>query len=104
MARGGIAKEIAIQKIIEAFGEDYVAIVDKKIYVTAMENGEAVQVAISLTCPKNPISVADTDKKPKANLDWSGEEGNTTAQNPIEISPEDNAKIEELMRKLGITD
>lgn len=55
MAKGAIAKESVIKKITEAFGADYLGEVDKKYYVQAEENGEMVQVALSLTCPKNPI-------------------------------------------------
>ncbi len=99
--RGTVAKEVVAQKIIKAFGDDYVATVDKKIYVTAMENGELVQVAISMTCPKTLVSPTDKESKSSDYLDWSSDEQNP---NPVEISPEDDAKVRELMQKLGISD
>ena len=50
MARGSIAKQQVINKLAVAFGEDYIGEFDKKFYVWANENGERVQIAISLTC------------------------------------------------------
>lgn len=41
-ARGTEAKAYAIKKIAEAFGENYVGEVDKKIYVNCPENGGMV--------------------------------------------------------------
>ena len=46
---------LQITKLKEAFGENYIAEVDKKHYVWADDAGERVQIAISLTCPKNFI-------------------------------------------------
>ena len=51
--KGAAAKEQVIKRISSAFGEDFIGEVDKKIYVWANDNGEKVQIAISLTCPKN---------------------------------------------------
>ena len=55
MAKGTIAKESVVLKIREAFGADFIGEVDKKVYLWAKENGEKVQIALSLSCPKNPI-------------------------------------------------
>ena len=57
MARGAVAKQLVIKKIAEAFGDDYIGEFDKKFYVWANENGERVQIAISMTCPKTPIEI-----------------------------------------------
>lgn len=53
--KGELAKEQAISIIKNAFGEDFVLIQDKKIYVNVEENGEKIQFAISLTQPKKPF-------------------------------------------------
>lgn len=53
--KGAIAKQVVIEKIKQAFATDFVAVVDNKVYVQADENGEKVQIAISLTCPKVPV-------------------------------------------------
>lgn len=81
MARGQEAKNAVIQKIIAAFGEDYLGTEDnKKYYVLAPEDGQKIQVAISLTCPKTGIN------KVRDSLD-----------------PEDErAQINNLMERLGL--
>lgn len=106
MARGSLAKEQVSAKIAAAFGEDFVGIVDKKLYVWGMENGERVQVCLSMTCPKTPIEggsapVANTTAT--GNFDWSGTAA-PAPQAPVEISQEDDAQVTELMKRLGIED
>ena len=59
--RGEIARERAKDIICKAFGEDFVTVQDKKIYVMAKdEGGEKVQFAITLTMPKTPIDTGNT--------------------------------------------
>ena len=93
MAKGSEAKEYVIRKIKEAFGEDFVGEQDKKIYVWGQEGGEKVQIAISLTCPKNPIGGLNFEEKEKI-----FEEENKA----VEITEEEKNKIDELMKRLGI--
>ena len=94
--KGAIAKEAVIKKIAAAFGEDYLGEQDKKIYVQAYEGGEKVQVAISLTCPKNPIGGMNFEMIQAAGV---------MPQPPIvntKITEDEQAKINELMNMLGI--
>ena len=93
MAKGSEAKEYVIRKIKETFGEDFVGEQDKKIYVWGQEGGEKVQIAISLTCTKNPIGSLNFEEKEKI-----FEEENKT----VEITEEEKVKIDELMKRLGI--
>jgi hypothetical protein len=107
MAKGSIAKDVVAKKIAQAFGSDYVGEFDKKIYVWAEENGEKVQIAISMTCPKVPVG-ADT-------LDFKAEPGDSLnfedmSAAPIkggsatsaEISEQEKKNIAELMARLGL--
>ena len=59
MARGAQAKSKVEQIISSAFKDNFLGIYDKKLYVQAEENGEMVQIAISLTCPKTPVTIYD---------------------------------------------
>ena len=93
MAKGSEAKEYVIRKIKETFGEDFVGEQDKKIYVWGQEGGEKIQIAISLTCPKNPIDNLTFEEKEKI-----FEEENKV----VEINEEEKIKIDELMKRLGI--
>ena len=55
--RGQVAKNYIGNKIVEIFKKDFIKVEDKKIYllVDDGENGK-VQIAISMTCPKEQES------------------------------------------------
>ncbi len=55
MARGDKLKQTFTQMLQVAFGENFSGVIDKKIYITGKENGETIQLAITLTCPKNNV-------------------------------------------------
>lgn len=106
MAKGAVAKEGVIKKIASAFGTNFIGEHDKKIYVWADDGGEQVQIAISLTCPKNPIQVA-TNVSSDEDWDFSDNAPVNTAiaindAPPAEISEEEKVNIANLMEKLGL--
>ena len=94
MARGSNAKNLITNKIAAAFGEDFIGEVDKKLYVWADDGGERVQIAIAMTCPKNPVGATSA-------FAASPDEG---PAEPVaaEISAEERATVAELMKKLGL--
>lgn len=104
MAKGAIAKENVAKKIAQAFGSDFVGEFDKKLYVWADENGEKVQIAIAMTCPKNPVGNIDYSAEPGNSLNFEDMSaapvagGNASA----EISEEEKKNIAELMARLGL--
>lgn len=105
MARGQEAKDYVAEKIKEAFGNDFVGIVDKKYYVWSKENGERVQVAISMTCPKVPVETSGYVQIGDYNFEDDAGAVITTANGfstPVEISAEERQNIADLMRKLGL--
>ena len=53
-AKGSIAKDNLIKRFATAVGDDYIGASDdgKKFYFWSAENGEKVQVCISMTVPK----------------------------------------------------
>lgn len=61
-ARGTIAKNNVADIIASAFGNNFIKIDGGKIYVWADDGGTAVQIALTMTCPKAPSSapVAET--------------------------------------------
>ena len=106
IARGTIAKQVITKKLQDAFGADFLGEFDKKIYLQAPENGEMVQIAISLTCPKNPIQVA-TNISSDEDWDFSDNFVKNTAvainnAPPAEITDEEKSNISSLMEKLGL--
>lgn len=99
MKKGELARQSIIEGITNLFKQQdsYVGFQDKKIYVNAQDGfgGEIIQFAISLTMPKNPITIGERTKKENPN-DWTNEEPST------ELSKEDEASIERLKEMLGI--
>lgn len=104
MARGSIAKENVIKRLAQAFGSDFIGEFDKKIYVWAEENGEKIQIAISMTCPKNPVGDIDFSAEPGTSLNFEDMSAGPIASSSTraEISDEEKKNISELMAKLGL--
>lgn len=96
MARGAIAKENVAKVLAEAFGKDWIGESDKKYYVWANDGGERVQIAIALTCPKNPVGAAVS---PTSNeIDFTA-----APEKPVmEITPDEQAMIDKLKAELGL--
>lgn len=105
MAKGAIAKQNVINKIAQIFGADFIGEVDKKIYVWAEENGEKVQIAMSLTCPKTQVAAGTTEVR---NGGFDFEAPATVAPvaaasfEPAEITNEERDNIAAMMARLGL--
>ena len=50
MAKGSIAKDVITKKILETFEGAFIN--DKEIRIPILENGETVQIKVTLTCAK----------------------------------------------------
>ena len=102
MSMGANAKSIVENKIRDAFGENFVGVYDKKIYVQADDgNGEMVQIAISLTCPKVPLAAGGIAAD---GLDFNNmpAPGTATEFKPAEITVEETENIRKLIAELGL--
>lgn len=106
MARKGeLARDNATKIIADAFGSNFAAIQDKKIYVWVDDGGEKVQLAISLTMPKVTVGAAAADAHDWSNVDATTEVSSAPPAAPAphtEMTAEDEAKVQELMKTLGI--
>ncbi len=96
--RGDAAKTAAINTILNTFEGSF--FLDKKIYINVKDgpSGETVQLAISLTMPKTPVSGSAVPVAAPAG------DGNAAAweSTPTELSQEDRAKVADLCARLGI--
>lgn len=105
MAVGNVAKEKLMDKIINAVGSSYIGFHDKKYYFWSEENGQKVQIAVSMTCPKTPIEV---DKTVDTGGDWDFTDTPKSTALPIasagpaEITDEEVDNIKTLFEKLGL--
>ena len=107
MARGNIAKEQIVKKIIECFGQDNVIYQDKKLYINTTEDGMPIQVCLSLTCPKTMVGVESkpTTTALSGGLDFESMGAATAAPEPYkpaEITEEERETVQDLMRRLGL--
>lgn len=102
-----MAKDAVIAEIEKIFGNNFLGISDKKVYVLAKNgNGEMVQVCLALTIPKNPIAFDNYASVPAeasgGDFDWSIDTPAPTPKAPVEISEAERKTVEELMAKLGL--
>ena len=102
MPRGAIAKQVITDKIKEAFGKDFIIEQDKKLYVQAPENGEMVQIAITMTCPKVPVETTGLVSIDGQGFDFTAEPVATTPFKPAEFTEEEKNTINDLMRALNL--
>ena len=104
MAKGTIGKANVIKKIKEAFGTDFIGEYDKKIYVYTQENGERIQIALSLTCPKVQVAVANAPATGDFNFEDDAPSTVVAAGTfqPADITPEERDRVNDLMKKLGL--
>jgi hypothetical protein len=104
MAKGAQAKEAIVNKLRTVFGADYIGEYDKKYYVWSQENGERVQIAISLTCPKVPVEVSSAPVAGDFNFedDTPGVVVAAGGYQPAEITEDERDRVRDLMRTLGL--
>ena len=104
MARGNIAKESVVAKMKSVFGEDWMGEYDKKYYVWAQENGERIQIAITLTCPKVPVEATAAPITGDFNFEDDAPSVVVAAggYQPAEITDDERDKVRDLMRTLGL--
>lgn len=102
MARGAIAKQVITKKLQEAFGADFLGEVDKKIYIQALENGEMVQIALTMTCPKNTIEVKSGPVVRNGMIDFEAESIIVTPTTNAEVTKEERETVLEMMKRLGL--
>ena len=103
MARGSQAKNKIAEKIKNLYGTDYVGESGGKYYVYENDGGEKIQIAISLTCPKNPIGAVDMSNAFGDGLDFEAEPVLAqTKFEPAEITEQDKDTLKALMDRLGV--
>jgi hypothetical protein len=103
MAKGAVAKSKIAEKLKDLFGENYVGESGGKHYVWENDGGEKVQIAISLTCPKNPIGTVDMSSAFGGGLDFEAEPVVVqTKFEPAEITEQEVENLAAMMERLGL--
>ena len=86
----------------EAFGEHYLGEVDKKYYVEAPENGELIQIAIAMTCPKTPVATSTAPVIRSGGMDFEADAPLVAPVATKEVTQEERDTITDMMRRLGL--
>ena len=107
MARGSVAKSNITEKLKNFFGTDFAGEADRKLYVWADDGSEKVQIAITLTCPKTNVDFSDNsggfvEAGPATGIVGSYVGKRVTIEPIVEMTPEEEKNIAELIRKLNL--
>lgn len=100
MAKGNEAKAALIKRFAAAVGADYLGEQDKKYYFNSKENGETIQIAISMTCPKTPVVFNGNGGD--LNFDDSSDSSVTKVASPIAMDADEQATLARLMKELDL--
>ena len=94
-ARGAEAKQIITDKILQTFEGSF--IYGKEIRVPLQENGERVEIKVTLTCAKENVGGNSAFAEPQS-------ETSQPAQASVPAAPteQEKANIADLMSRLGL--
>jgi hypothetical protein len=107
MARGSEAKAAICQSILEKFEGSFLYNDGKEIRIPAQENGEEVQIKVSLTCAKENVEPGQDNALPgiSAQTNNINNEINfedTPKTTVVEPTPEEKSNVQDLLRALGL--
>lgn len=109
MARGTESKSYITKKILETFEGSFLYNDGKEIRIPLKEDGEIVQIKVTLTCAKTNVSTEDSTPAefkttPAANASNELNFEDAPAPSPAEINttPEERANIARLVEKFNI--
>lgn len=100
MARGQELKQKITQTILETFPGSFIN--EKEIRICGEENGETVQIKVTLTAAKENISNPATDPKPSKII--SPDDSIITSDNTVEvnITSKEKKTVAQLLAGLGL--
>lgn len=104
MARGAVAKEIVFKKILETFEGSFMYNGGKECRVPIDENGNEIQIKVTLTAAKDNVS--PTGEASVASAAAAKEEGPTrnfpAPKERVEPTAEEKENVESLLKALGL--
>lgn len=104
MARGAAAKEEIVNRLLSTFEGAFKF--DKEIRIPMMENGEEVQIKVTLTCAKVNVDRGSDAALPGVlqtkDKSTVGSISNATDSSLIEPTAEEKANVKALMERLGL--
>ena len=95
-ARGAEAKQIITNKILQTFEGAFIY-AGKEIRVPLQENGERVEIKVTLTCAKENVGGNSAFAEPQSETSQSAQ-----ASVPAAPTEQEKANIADLMSRLGL--
>lgn len=96
--RGAVAKQEVINKILEVFPNAFVH--DKTIRIPTMEDGQEIQIKLTLTAAKDLV-VPNADKAIPAAVLAPKQPVSTVSAAAIQPTPEEKANVERFLKAIG---
>lgn len=100
MARGAEAKATVTDKILEVFDGAFLYNGGKEIRIPVMDNGELVQIKVTLTCAKENVEVGGDTAVPGAAVSVP----KTPVEAPAAKAPDAQEKknVSDMLARLGL--
>ena len=96
--RGAVAKQGVIDKILEVFPNAFVH--DKTIRIPTMEDGQEIQIKLTLTAAKDLVA-PNADKAIPAAALTPKQPASTISADTIQPTPEEKANVERFLKSIG---
>ena len=96
--RGAVAKQEVIDKILEVFPNAFVH--DKTVRIPTMEDGQEIQIKLTLTAAKDLV-VPNADKAIPAAVLAPKQPVSTVSAAVIQPTPEEKANVERFLKSIG---
>lgn len=98
--KGTILKKEITDKILEVFPGSFLYNDGKEIRIPGMEEGQLIQVKVTLTCAKTNVEQNGENALPGEVMSTSTID--STPQTTVEISQEEKDNVKKLMASLGL--
>ena len=102
-AKGSILKKEIADKILEVFPDSFLYNNNKEIRINGTENGESLQIKVTLTTSKTKVENEDAPmEKASISTNSSSIENETLEKFPQEPTEEEKERLTFLLNKLGL--
>ena len=104
MAKGQLAKKAIAQKILEVFEGSFLYNNDKEIRIRTEEDGQEVQIKVTLTAAKDNVEPGDDVALPgtTGTSVVASTVATTTAKETIQPTEEEKQKVKDLLAAIGM--
>lgn len=97
-ARGSISKDCFYKKLLETFDGSFMYNDGKEIRIPFVEDGNPIQLKVSVTCAKENVSIGDDNKLPGAAVET---EATPSEPSALSMSEEETKNLQDFMQALG---